>query len=94
LDPWGHWGEVNLIVANSINYWYGFFETDDTWSSFFLPRDWNILIMDALLHVPENEEKNRTLRINLSHKLSPSTACTECVAYPSERPEAKLSSKQ
>lgn len=67
---------------------------DDTWSSFFLPRDWNILIMDALLHVPGNEEKNQTLRINLSHKLSPSTACTDCVACPSKIPEAKLSSNQ
>ncbi|KAK2363896.1 hypothetical protein QL285_088830 [Trifolium repens] len=68
---------------------------DDTWSSFFLPRDWDILIMDALLHVPGNEEKQQTLRINLSHKLSPSsTACAECVACPSQRSEAKLSSNQ
>ncbi|KAI4301029.1 hypothetical protein L6164_034348 [Bauhinia variegata] len=36
---------------------------DDSWFSFFLPRDWDILIMDALLHVPGNEEKHQTLRI-------------------------------
>lgn len=83
-----------MIVANNIDYWYGFFETDDSWSSFFLPRDWEILVMDALLHVPGNEEKHQTLRINLSPKLSPSIACTDCVACPSDRSEAKLSSNQ
>jgi hypothetical protein len=84
-----------MRMNNRVNFWYGFSETDDTWSSFFLPRDWDILIMDALLHVPGNEEKQQTLRINLSHKLSPSsTACAECVACPSQRSEAKLSSNQ
>ncbi|KAK7336912.1 hypothetical protein VNO77_17465 [Canavalia gladiata] len=68
---------------------------DDSWSSFFLPRDWDILIMDALLYVPGNEERNQTLRINLSDKLPPScTACTECVPRPSENSEAKLNSHQ
>ncbi|XP_004493828.1 uncharacterized protein [Cicer arietinum] len=68
---------------------------EDTWSSFFLARDWDILIMDALLHVPGNEEKHQSLRINLSDKLSPScTPCTACVACPSEKSEAKLSSNQ
>ncbi|KAL5059755.1 hypothetical protein RYX36_031359 [Vicia faba] len=67
---------------------------DDSWSSFFLPRDWEILVMDALLHVPGNEEKHQTLRINLSPKLSPSIACTDCVACPSDRSQAKLSSNQ
>lgn len=89
-----HCGEVSL-KANSNAYWFGFFETDDTWSSFFLPRDWDILIMDALLHVPGNDEKHQTVRINLSDKLPPSlSACTECVARPSENSEAKLSSTQ
>ncbi|KAJ1416657.1 Cytochrome oxidase assembly protein 1 [Sesbania bispinosa] len=67
----------------------------DTWSSFFLNRDWDILIMDALLHVPGNEEGHQTLRINLSDKLSTScTSCTECVSHPSEGSEAKLSSNK
>lgn len=80
------------MIAHSNNYWFGFFETEDSWSSFFFPRDWDILVMDALLHVPGNEEKHQTLRINLSDKLPPCTACTECVAPPSAKSEAKLSS--
>ncbi|KAH1195065.1 hypothetical protein GmHk_19G055679 [Glycine max] len=67
---------------------------DDTWSSFFLPRDWDILIMDALLHVPGNEEKHQTLRINLADKPLSCTTCTECTPHPSENSKAKLSSKQ
>ncbi|XP_076901905.1 uncharacterized protein LOC143556489 [Bidens hawaiensis] len=30
---------------------------EESWLSFFRPRYWEILIMDALLHVPENEDK-------------------------------------
>ncbi|RDY10841.1 hypothetical protein CR513_04574, partial [Mucuna pruriens] len=67
---------------------------DDTWSSFFLPRDWDILIMDALLHVPGNEERNRTLRINLIDKPLSCTSCTVSAPHPSENSEAKLSSNQ
>ncbi|KAK7284156.1 hypothetical protein RJT34_18897 [Clitoria ternatea] len=68
---------------------------DDTWSSFFRRGDWDILIMDALLYVPGNEEKNRTLRINLYEKLlPPCTACTECVPHRSENSEAKSISNQ
>ncbi|CAL0309794.1 unnamed protein product [Lupinus luteus] len=60
---------------------------DDSWSSYLVPRDWEILIMDALLHVPGNDEQNRTLRINV--------AGSECVARPSENSEAsKLSPNQ
>ena len=67
---------------------------DDTLSSFFLPRDWDILIMDALLHIPGNEEKHQTLRINLADKPLSCTTCTECTPHPSENSKAKLSSKQ
>ncbi|MED6147523.1 hypothetical protein PIB30_044708 [Stylosanthes scabra] len=71
---------------------------EDTWSSYLLPRDWDILIMDALLHVPGNDERNRTMRINLSDKLASSAAaCTACVPpSPSQHQhsEAKLSSTQ
>lgn len=52
---------------------------EENWLSFFRPRDWEILIMEALLHVPENEEKNRTFRISLSDELSPPAACQTCV---------------
>lgn len=67
---------------------------DDTWSSFFLPRDWEILIMDALLHVPGNEERLRTLRINLADRPLPCTACPQITPHPSENSNAKLSSTQ
>ncbi|KAE9591009.1 hypothetical protein Lal_00023233 [Lupinus albus] len=67
---------------------------DDSWSSYLLPRDWEILIMDALLHVPDNDEPNRTLRINVAD-CSPCTAGTECVPCPSENLGAnKLSPNQ
>ncbi|KAM6565033.1 hypothetical protein CsatB_025031 [Cannabis sativa] len=53
---------------------------EETWFSFLRPRDWDIIIMDALLHVPGNNEKNRTFRVSLSDYFPPpsSTACTEC----------------
>lgn len=51
---------------------------EESWLSFFRPRDWEILIMEALLHVPENEEKNRTFRIRISDDIS-SPACQPCV---------------
>ena len=36
--------------------------------------------MDALLHVPGNDEKHRTFRINVSDYIPPpaSAACTDC----------------
>lgn len=68
---------------------------DDTWSSFFLPRDWEILIMDALLYVPGNEEKHQTLRIDLSDKLPTScTAYTECKTHTTRNAETNMSIKR
>ncbi|POO01204.1 Cytochrome oxidase assembly protein [Trema orientale] len=53
---------------------------EDTWFSFLRPRDWDIIIMDALLHVPGNDEKNQTFRISVSDYFPPPscTACTDC----------------
>lgn len=45
--------------------------------------------MDALLHVPGNEENRRTLRIDLSEMLP--TTCTECTA---PKAETNMSTKQ
>nr|XP_043637025.1 uncharacterized protein LOC122608010 [Erigeron canadensis] len=50
---------------------------EESWQSFFRPREWEILIMEALLHVPENEEKERTFRISLSDEIS-LPACQPC----------------
>ncbi|KDP26463.1 hypothetical protein JCGZ_17621 [Jatropha curcas] len=63
---------------------------DDNWFSFFLPRDWEILVMEALLHVPGNEEKQQTQRINLSENYPPED-CKACTACPRE--PQKLASK-
>ncbi|TXG63900.1 hypothetical protein EZV62_010894 [Acer yangbiense] len=64
---------------------------DDSWLSFLQSRDWDILIMDALLHVPANEGKQQTMRISLLDSLSPSacTACTGCTPQESQNPEKK-----
>ncbi|KAL8143002.1 hypothetical protein V2J09_016034 [Rumex salicifolius] len=50
------------------------------WSllSFFQPREFEILMMDALLHVPSNDEKHQTIKINLSDDVLPSPACVTC----------------
>lgn len=51
----------------------------DSWLSYLRPRDWEILIMEALLHVPENEEKTRTFRITILDDLpSPPAAFSAC----------------
>ncbi|XP_059432381.1 uncharacterized protein LOC132165725 [Corylus avellana] len=63
---------------------------DGSWFSFLRPRDWDILIMDALLHVPANDEKHQTLRVTLSDFPPPAfTACTDCKPQESQDPEQK-----
>ncbi|KAK8982370.1 hypothetical protein V6N11_037541 [Hibiscus sabdariffa] len=64
---------------------------EDTWYSYFLPRDWEILIMEALLHVPGNEEKQRALRISLLENIPhpAQRACTECRPHKSENQDKK-----
>ncbi|KAK6791000.1 hypothetical protein RDI58_010081 [Solanum bulbocastanum] len=54
---------------------------EDKWSSFLRASDWEILIMEALVHVPGNEEKQQTFRIKVSDDLPPpaSNACTDCI---------------
>ncbi|XP_004236748.1 uncharacterized protein [Solanum lycopersicum] len=54
---------------------------EDKWSSFLRASDWEILIMEALVHVPGNEEKQQTFRIKVSDYLPPpaSNACTDCI---------------
>ncbi|CAK7349509.1 unnamed protein product [Dovyalis caffra] len=64
---------------------------DDNWFSFFLHRDWEILIMEALLHIPSNEDKQQTMRISLLDGFqSPACkTCTECPQQESQNPEKK-----
>lgn len=70
-----------------------FFRTEGAWFSFLRPQNWEILIMEALLHVPGNEEKQQTFRISVSDYPSPS-ACkwmpsTDCGCPQSENLEKK-----
>ncbi|KAL5701130.1 hypothetical protein ACHQM5_026502 [Ranunculus cassubicifolius] len=51
---------------------------DERWIPYLKPRNWDLLIMDARMHVPGNEEKNQTFRISLMDMTAPST-CTDCV---------------
>ncbi|XP_010935679.1 uncharacterized protein [Elaeis guineensis] len=62
---------------------------EDTTFSFLRHHDWDILIMEALLHVPSNDEKHRTLRISLTDDfpLSSPVECQDCRSPESEIPE-------
>ncbi|XP_076906048.1 uncharacterized protein LOC143562004 [Bidens hawaiensis] len=63
---------------------------EESWLSFFRPRDWEILIMDAQLHVPENDEKNRTFRIRVSDDV----ACQPCITNCTRSQEPKAAEKK
>ncbi|KAL9300052.1 putative cytochrome oxidase assembly protein [Arabidopsis thaliana] len=45
----------------------------DSMFGFLQQRDWDILIMDALVHVPSNEGPQQTLRINVTDIVDPSS---------------------
>ncbi|XP_047333672.1 uncharacterized protein LOC124937451 [Impatiens glandulifera] len=54
---------------------------EDTWLSFMRNHsDWEILVMEALVHIPSNEEKQQTMRISVSDNfpLAAGPACTDC----------------
>ncbi|WOK94913.1 hypothetical protein Cni_G03618 [Canna indica] len=51
---------------------------DDTTFSFLRHHDWDILIMDATLHVPSNDEKQQTVRISLKGDSPLPTTLPEC----------------
>ncbi|KAL3838414.1 hypothetical protein ACJIZ3_023005 [Penstemon smallii] len=59
---------------------------DDTWFSILRPRDWEILVMEALLHVPSNEKMQQTYRISVSDNSPPPSGnpCTACIPQPSQ----------
>ncbi|KAH9602801.1 hypothetical protein KSS87_003153 [Heliosperma pusillum] len=53
----------------------------ESWLSFIRPRNFDILILDAVLYVPENNETQRSVKINVSDNLS-SPACQDCTKCP------------
>ncbi|KAL3604600.1 hypothetical protein D5086_005459 [Populus alba] len=68
---------------------------DDGWFSFFLPRNWEILIMEALLHIPSNEERQQTMRISLSDSFSSPASRERCrITEPTVRLEAEADNNQ
>ncbi|XP_057549333.1 uncharacterized protein LOC130827593 [Amaranthus tricolor] len=54
---------------------------DSSWLSFFRPHDFDILVLDAILHVPGNEESKKTVKISISDDV-PSPACQPCTRCP------------
>lgn len=68
---------------------------DDSWFSFLRHRDWDILIMEALLHVPGNEDEHQTLRISVLDSRPPAlTECKDCRFQGSGDPEKMLDNSQ
>ncbi|KAJ3689396.1 hypothetical protein LUZ61_018560 [Rhynchospora tenuis] len=47
---------------------------EDGMFSFLRHRDWDILLMEALIHVPGNDEENQTFRISLTNSLHSSSS--------------------
>ncbi|RWW17432.1 hypothetical protein GW17_00018638 [Ensete ventricosum] len=65
-----------------------FLTADERSFSFLRHHDWDILIMDALLHIPSNDEKHQTVRISLSENSPlPNMECKECRLSESATPE-------
>ncbi|XP_042430788.1 uncharacterized protein LOC122017287 [Zingiber officinale] len=52
---------------------------EDTTFSFLKHRDWDILILEALLHVPSNNEKQQTIRVSVTGDCSSIDATSECI---------------
>ncbi|XP_074563256.1 uncharacterized protein LOC141819898 [Curcuma longa] len=52
---------------------------DETTFSFLSHNDWDILILDALVHVPSNDEKHQTVRISVTDNCPLPNASSDCV---------------
>ncbi|CAL5028852.1 unnamed protein product [Urochloa decumbens] len=68
---------------------------DESWYSFLLPSDWEILIMDAILDIHTEDGKHRTMRVTIPDNTPapPAADCTACKSHtapsPSPSPPAK-----
>ncbi|KAK9756838.1 hypothetical protein RND81_01G124300 [Saponaria officinalis] len=54
---------------------------DESWLSFIRPRDYDILVLDAVLYIPGNEEAQRSVKISVSDNVA-SPACQPCMTCP------------
>ncbi|PKA58776.1 hypothetical protein AXF42_Ash000869 [Apostasia shenzhenica] len=53
---------------------------EDNWFSFMQHQTWDILVMDALLHVPSNNEREQALRISLTENITSPKPLADCKA--------------
>lgn len=71
----------NLKYAELLLIEYSSFcAVEDSFFSFLRHHDWDILVMDALLHAPTQDEKQQTLRVSLMGGADPvgPRECKEC----------------
>ncbi|XP_010467832.1 PREDICTED: uncharacterized protein LOC104747826 isoform X1 [Camelina sativa] len=60
---------------------------EDSLLGFLKQRDWDILMMDALVHVPSNDGPQQTLRINISNMVDPSPGIDNNKPSEPQKPE-------
>nr|CAD1819011.1 unnamed protein product [Ananas comosus var. bracteatus] len=62
---------------------------DDTWFSFLQHRQWDILLMDAILDVPSNDGNHQMLKVTVADSSTPPPPppvdCKECTALACKR---------
>ncbi|KAJ0966582.1 hypothetical protein J5N97_023499 [Dioscorea zingiberensis] len=51
---------------------------EDTWFSFLRHHDWDILLLEALLHRPSSDDKDQTLRVSITDQMPPLNKQLEC----------------
>uniref|UniRef100_A0A0D3FAM3 Uncharacterized protein n=1 Tax=Oryza barthii TaxID=65489 RepID=A0A0D3FAM3_9ORYZ len=64
-----------------------FCSADDGVLSFLRHHDWDILVMEAHLHVPSDDDKQKTLKINLIDCPDHPSRVSDCESIPWEREE-------
>ncbi|CAI9092391.1 OLC1v1027613C1 [Oldenlandia corymbosa var. corymbosa] len=68
---------------------------DDTLFTFLRPRDWEVIVLEALLHVPGTDEKQQTVRISVAeYPPAPGApACKACTTSTAQPPECVVDKK-
>ncbi|XP_062183612.1 uncharacterized protein LOC133887668 [Phragmites australis] len=61
---------------------------DESWFSFLQRSDWEILLMDAILDIPTEDGKHRTMRVTIPDNTPapPPVDCTACKSQPTPAP--------
>ncbi|TVU07018.1 hypothetical protein EJB05_47057, partial [Eragrostis curvula] len=59
---------------------------DESWFSFLQRSDWEILIMDAILDIPTEDGKHRTMRVTIPDNTAPRADCRACKTQPTPAP--------